>query len=157
MEEKNNLSAGESFAQSFVNGSSDGSVLNKKDGTLPFGYLNPATEGKVYWMCNHDQQNQIVSVFKCDDSDLVQNGVSQDIKILKDMDEARRYRDELVQAGWIEMKDPKNRFFYGGREVEMTRKMKRSLAKKVRKMNKQMGINTPSSSANNKESNDDSE
>jgi len=131
-----------SYAQSFVDANAENqNTMNKPDGSLPFGYLNPATEGKVFWMCSRDQTGRITSVFQCDDEEMVgDSGMNRDIKHLSNEAEARKYRDELIQAGWIQMKDPGQRFFYGGREVEMTRQMKRQLAKKVKKMNKQMGI-----------------
>lgn len=131
----------QNYAKDFVNNIDDSGMLNKDDDSLPYGYLHPQTEGKLYWMCGQDQEGRITSVFKCDDENLLpSSGINEGIQYLKDIEEARHYRDELVKSGWIPMKNPGMRFFYGGREVEMTRKIKRQLAKKVKKMEKQMKV-----------------
>lgn len=109
------------------------SILNREGNKLPFGLYNPATEGKLTWMCGYDQDQKITSVFCMD----VGGGRKEKkSEYLKDLAEAKRYRDELVKNGWMEVTPPKVTFTYDGKEerTSLNRSQKRAMQKKMKKM-----------------------
>ncbi len=85
-------------------------MLNRDGDILPYGYYNPETAGKLTWMCNYGiEGTEIISVFVMTNSD--GNGkVEKDIKYLKDIDEAKFCRAELVKAGWRRLTLPEIKF-----------------------------------------------
>lgn len=109
------------------------SILNRKDGSLPFGYFAPSEEGRVTWNCGHDQQGRIVSVF-ANDNGMVKDRVTA---ILPSMTEALMARDALIEAKWQPLKAPEITVKYAdGEERPLSRKQKRYLASKIKKMSK---------------------
>jgi len=112
------------------------SILNKEDGSLPFGYCKVVVDGHektLVWMCNHDAKGNITSVFSCE-----ANGVKEKKCDYITMKEALFIREELLGDGWQKMKTPEVTFSYAGDEDKtLNRKQKRALAKRLKKMNKQ--------------------
>ena len=109
------------------------SILNPTDGSLPFGYFAPESNGKVTWNCGRDTEGKIISVF-CND-----NGTHKEKKIavLPSMKEAIHARDILIDSGWRKLKPPEITVKYDdGKEKPLSRKQKRYLAKTVNKMAK---------------------
>lgn len=104
-------------------------ILNKDDNALPFGYFCPEDE-KLVWICGEGPAKDdgsppdIISVF--------QRGKDKDAKYLKNIEEAKFSRDELVKAGWLKLKPPKIEFTVNGENKPLNRKQKRFLEKKVK-------------------------
>jgi hypothetical protein len=115
--------------------------LNAEDGSLPFAYYEPKTEGKIFWMCNRDQEDRITSVF------YFNNGEEHDMKpsYLETMKDAEFHRDELIKAGWLKMKSPKVTFSYAGDESgedkPMNRKQRRYMQKQMKEAQKKNPFN----------------
>ena len=110
------------------------SILNRKDGQLPFGYYFPDDDGKTTWNCGYDQENKIVSVF-CHTED---GHRDKKINILKDIETAASIRDSLINAGWKELEAPKINIKYDdGSSKPMNRKQKRKLQQTLHKMSKE--------------------
>ncbi len=110
------------------------SILNPENGELPFAYFNPETEGKLVWLCNHDPEGNVTSVFTF-------NGPIQEdrrCQYLKSVEEAKEIRDELVKCGWKKLKPPKVTFTYPGQKegTSLSRKQRRYLQKQIRKLDK---------------------
>jgi hypothetical protein len=109
--------------------------LNNPDGSLPFAYVNPETEGKLTWICNRDAEGKITSVFCFD------NGVSREkqCSYLKDEDDAKKTRDTLIDAGWQKLIPPKVVLNYPGDKGDqpLNRKQKRYIKRKLEQMNRQ--------------------
>jgi len=109
------------------------SILNKKDGTLPFGYFEPSQDGKLTWNCAIDQEGRIISVFCYNFGSHKDKQVSQ----LQNMNAALFARDELIKAGWHKLKTPEITITYeDGKEKPLNRAQKRGLSKQLSKMNK---------------------
>lgn len=109
------------------------SILNKNDGTLPFGYFEPTQDGKLTWNCGYDPQGRIISVFCFDFGTHKDKNVTE----LKSMKDAIFARDELIKAGWMKLKPPEITVSYeDGTEKPLNRQQKRYLAKQIEKMNK---------------------
>lgn len=108
--------------------------LNKDDNKLPFAYYNPQLEGKLTWVCGEDMDDKITSVFCFD------YGTHKDKKpsYLKDLEQAKYLRDELVKEGWKKIKNPEITFSMPGQKdgKPLNRKQKRFLQKKIKKMSK---------------------
>ena len=95
-------------------------VFNKPDGTLPYSYYNPETNGQLVWFCSEDEQLNVVSIFLFEEVETSktpgQNTVNyKDMKVidrdrqvsyLKNVEEAAYFRDELVRNGWLPLKEP---------------------------------------------------
>ena len=95
---------------------------------LPMSYLCPASDGKVTWTCDLDQDRKITSVFSCsEDKD------NNQIAHLENMEAACKIRDELVVAGWISNRPPKMTFSFPEGERALTSKEKKKLAKRLAK------------------------
>lgn len=101
-------------------------VLNTSD-NLPFGYFSPESDGKVYWVCSMDKEDQIVSTFGFDEV----GNKDRRVNILKSMDEALHIRSELIKGGWLPLKAPEIKTKVGGEERGLTRKEKRALERKL--------------------------
>lgn len=109
------------------------SILNPDDGSLPFGYYAPNTDGKVTWNCGTDPDGKIISVFQFD------NCGHKDRKIatLPSINDAIYAKNELIKAGWLKIKPPEITVTYeDGSEKPATRKQKRKLKKALNKMDK---------------------
>lgn len=111
-----------------------GDYYNNADGSLPFGYYNPMTEGKLCWICGNDAEGKITSVFVYD------HGTHKEKKAqyIKDMDEARYFRDELLKDGWRELDPPEITFTRPGEDKErkLNRKERRFLKRKLERANR---------------------
>jgi len=114
------------------------SIINKNDGSLPFGYFEPTQEGKLTWNCGYDQEGKIVSVF-CYDF-----GTHKDKKvaILPTMRDAIYAKEQLIDAGWRRLKAPEITVSYAdGSKKPLNGKQKRYLARKIKKMSKENPFN----------------
>jgi len=108
-------------------------TLNKDEGTLPFGLFNPDTEGKLTWICNHGPDGDVISVFCFDRG----GRTERDVRMLKDLDEAKYVRDELLRNGWKKLIPPRIEFTMSGddgRDKPLNRKEKRFLDRKIRQV-----------------------
>lgn len=105
--------------------------LNKDDNTLPFGYMNPETEGKLTWICAEDAQGNITSVF-CFDTG---NGIEKKVAHLSNLDEAIYMKDELISNGWSKLKAPEIRITYPGVDGDkpLNRAQRRTLQQKLKR------------------------
>lgn len=110
-------------------------IFNAEDGSLPFGYFDPKTEGKLYWICNRDAEGKITSVVCYDYGNGQQD---REIKYAESMDEARAMRDSVIQAGWVKLVPPKVTFTYPGQKEgqPLNRRQRRYLQKKIKRMDK---------------------
>ena len=108
-------------------------TLNREGDQLPFGYFNPASEGKVHWTCGEDQNGKIVSVFQYDGPE----GMERMPQFLENKQAAIEMRETLIESGWKKMKAPEVTFSFPGQKEKQTlnRKQKRYLKKKLEKMN----------------------
>jgi hypothetical protein len=106
-------------------------TLNPEDGSLPYAYFNPETEGKLTWVCNKDSEGKITSVFCFD------HGTHKDrqVRYLATEEEAQYMRDELIKAGWDKFVPPEITFNYPGEKEgkKLNRKQKRYLKKKLKR------------------------
>lgn len=110
--------------------------LNKDDNTLPFGLFNPDTEGKLTWICNYGPDGNIISLFCYDHGD----HTDRDVRVLKDLEEAKYARDELVRNGWRKLIPPKIAFTVSsdnGKQRPFSRKERRYLDRKFRQVARQ--------------------
>lgn len=109
-------------------------VMNKEDDTLPYAYFNPETDGKLTWVCGQDAEGRYTSVFCYD------YGTHKDKQpnYVPDIEKVRYIRKELIDAGWKKLDPPEVTFTFPGEKDprKMTRKEKRYLNKKMKKMNK---------------------
>ncbi len=109
------------------------SILNRTDGSLPFGYYHPGTEGKLTWNCGYDPNGKIVSIF------CYNMGTHKDrqINILPKIEEAISTKEILIKDGWQKLKAPEITVSYpNGDKKALSRKQKRFLANKLKKMSK---------------------
>lgn len=100
------------LGQKMPNGLIIENILNKEDDTLPYGFYNPETEGKLTWVCNYGiEGNEIISVYnmKVDGGD-----GHRDVKYLASLEEAKYVRDELIANGWLPLKLPDIKFTFSG-------------------------------------------
>lgn len=126
--------------QSTPDGFSVENTMNKDENTLPFGYFDPSMEGKLTWICSYgpphkDKEPDIVSIFTMDLGDHVE----KEPKFLRDIDEAKFMRDELIKAGWRKLIPPKIEFTVtreDGSKSSLNRRQKRALEKKIKKIGK---------------------
>ena len=130
------------------------SILNKDDGSLPFGYFEPSQDGKLTWNCGYDAYGKIISIF-CFDF-----GSHKDKKIaeLPSINDAIYARDQLIAVGWRKLKAPEITVTYAdGEKKALTRKQKRYLARKMQKMSKQNPFDGEDGGAGSPELGDDDE
>ena len=108
------------------------SILNREDDSLPYAYFHPETDGKLTWICGPDSEGNITSVFCMD------NGSTKDKKseYIKNMDNAKFIRQELIKAGWKKLEAPEITFTFPGEKKsrKLNRKEKRFLKKKIKMM-----------------------
>ena len=116
-------------------------ILNKKDGTLPFGYFHPDSDGKLTWNCGLCQKGKrVISVFCYDYGDRKDKQITDlgHIKNPETMKKAVNTRDELIKSHWQPLKPPEITVKYAdGSEKPLSRKQKRCLNKKIQKLSKQ--------------------
>lgn len=111
----------------FINNFQVTSLLNRDGDILPFGYFNPKSEGKIFWMCDYDQDRKITSIIQYD----YEGQKGRKIEYLENMEKALYYRDEFVKDGWKKIVPPKVEFtMEDGRPLN--RQEKRFLAKKMK-------------------------
>jgi len=99
---------------------------------LPFAYSRPerASEGKVTWICNYDQDHKITSVF------MYSGGGTPERQInYLTMEEAIKTRDILIESGWQKTKLPEVRFKSADGDT-LNRKDRRIMEKAIAKKNK---------------------
>ena len=108
------------------------SILNREGDIIPFGYYNPELDGKLIWMCNEDAEGKITSVFSFDKGTNRENTCTY----IKDIEEARMIREELIRHGWKKMETPKVSFSYAGSDKPLNRKQKRYLKRKIKQVDK---------------------
>lgn len=114
---------------SFLSGFKTESLLNREDGTLPFGYYNPESDGKVSWMCGHDAEGKITSVFKADTED----GPQKQCEYV-DETRAREMRDILIREGWKPIQPPKVDFTYHNGQ-KLNRRQRKYMERKLKQLN----------------------
>lgn len=96
----------EEFEKEFLKNIKIDFPLNSKEDDVPFGYVNPKfTEGTMYWMCGKDEDEKITSVFGTSTSK------EKAITYLTTVQEAVRFKNELVRDGWQPIK-PKIEFSF---------------------------------------------
>ena len=83
-------------------------------------------------MCNEDAEGKITGVFSFDKGTNRENAC----KYIKDLDEAKMIRDELIKHGWKKMEAPKVSFSYSGSDKPLNRKQKRYLKRKIKQVDK---------------------
>nr|QBK85510.1 MAG: hypothetical protein LCMAC101_00970 [Marseillevirus LCMAC101] len=122
----------ERLTKTIIDNAEAESILNREGDILPFGYYNTEKDGKLIWMCNEDAEGKITSVFSFD------MGTHRDNKsdYLRNMDDARLVRDELVKGGWKKLQPPKVTFSYAGTDKPLSRKQKRYLKRKIQQVDK---------------------
>lgn len=110
------------------------SILNKEDGTLPFGYFEPSTDGKLTWNCGYDKGGDIISIFCYDHGDHKDKTPAK----LPSISDAIFARDTLIKAGWLKMKPPEVTVKYAdGESRPLNRKQKRYFARQMKKLSKE--------------------
>ena len=111
------------------------SILNKNDGTLPYGYTNPETDGKLNWICGIDADGKITSVFSYDDG----NTKEKKCEYLPSIEKAKYMKEELEKNGWLKIKAPEVTFTLpdGTESSNLNRKQRRYLERKINNLNKQ--------------------
>lgn len=110
------------------------SILNPEDGTLPFAYYEPKSEGKITWNCGYDAEQRITSVF-CHKSD---GHTERKISYIS-LEDAKFAKKQLEDAGWEKIKAPEINITYSDDKEEgegMNRKERRELAKKIKSESK---------------------
>ena len=115
------------FATQFAESAQLTGAFNNESGDLPFGYFEPTSEGKIYWICGRDRDQKITSIFSYDGPD----GKEKEMRYLVDLDEAKKFRDELILNNWLPIKTPEMKMYHNGQEIKLNRKQKKKLAKKV--------------------------
>ena len=106
-------------------------MLNPSNDGLPYGLFDPSTEGKLTWICNYGTDGDVISVFS-----MTGSGAERDVKILKDLTEARYVRDELYRHGWRILTPPKIEFTMTGEDGvqrPLNRKEKRFIDRELEK------------------------
>jgi hypothetical protein len=112
-------------------------TLNGSDNSLPFGYFDPATNGKLTWICSEgrpraDRPPDIISLFMMD----LGSHKDKRVTVLENVDQARFFRDELVKNGWQKLIPPKIEFTMDGSDKPLNRKQKRKLEKTIKNLAK---------------------
>lgn len=111
--------------------------LNREDGSLPYGYYNPQTEGKLTWICGEDAEGRITSVFSMD----LGSHKEKKCQYLESIEDAQVIRDELVKNDWQKLELPDITFkFEDGSDRALTRKERRQLARNLKNMAKRSGF-----------------
>lgn len=99
-------------------------LLNREGDILPFGLFKPELEGKLAWMCSYGEDGtSIFCVFIMNE-----NGKTEkEIREIKNLEEAKFYRDELLRDGWKILVPPK---------IVLTMKDKNGVAKPLNRQQK---------------------
>ena len=109
------------------------SLLNREGDQLPFGFFNPASEGKVTWNCGKDPEGRITSVFGYNVSSAAGDRRVQYIT----MEQALDIRQQLIEAGWQKIVPPEVTFRYPGLgDRPLTRKEKKLIQRRVQRINR---------------------
>jgi hypothetical protein len=118
-------------------------IMNKEDGSLPYAFFNPETEGKLTWMCGYDAEQKITSVF-CFDHGTHKDKVPN---YVESIEKAEFMRQEIINSGWKKLTPPDITFTFPGEKEprKMNRKERRYLDKKVKNMNKKNPFNSATS------------
>jgi hypothetical protein len=109
------------------------SVVNREGDALPYAYYNPETSGKLTWMCGCDKEGKITSVFCFEKED---GSKDKKCAYLKDLAEAKYYRDQLSENGWKKLIPPKVELSMSGvdgSQKPLNRKQKRQLERFLKK------------------------
>lgn len=113
-----------------------GMPMNTPDGKMPYGYFNPALQGKLKWICGPDNEDKITSVFMGEEDGQPRRMT----QYLKDEEEAKYYRDTLIAEGWQPLKPPKVLIEFPGQAPkpanELTRKEKKEIEKHLKSVKK---------------------
>ena len=115
--------------ESTLSGFTIENALNKDENDLPFGYFCPEDD-KIIWICDYGPPKEdgadpdIISVF--------QRGEEKRVTMLKDIEEAKYARDELIKVGWKKLTPPKIEFTMDGGDKPLNRRQKRALEKKIK-------------------------
>jgi hypothetical protein len=121
----------DAIANEFLKNAKVENLLNREGDQLPFGLYNPATEGKLIWMCGEDAEKRITSVFLYDFGDRKEKACAY----VENMEKAIYMRDELYKDGWKKIIPPEITFTMKndrGEDKPLTRKQRRYLAKKIK-------------------------
>lgn len=106
-------------------------ILNRSDGSLPFGLFHPESEGNLTWICNTSQTGQIVGVFNMNLGD---RNEKQE-RIYANIEEARMVKDGLEKEGWQILIPPKVEFTIKGKDGKnkpLGRKERRLIERKIK-------------------------
>lgn len=84
--------------------------LNNEDGSLPYGLFFPSDQN-LTWNCNYgfpemlggEEVIPIISVF----TGREEGEKKEIVQVLPDLNEAKRFRDELLAHGWKKLSPPK--------------------------------------------------
>lgn len=109
--------------------------FNKASGELPYALYNPETEGKLWWFCSKsEEETDILSMYLFE---YEPGKREKDCHFLKDINEAKYYRDGLLAAGWIVPKMPEIVFKYADTKDELKKgpnhKERRRIEKSTKK------------------------
>uniref|UniRef100_A0A6C0M2L0 Uncharacterized protein n=1 Tax=viral metagenome TaxID=1070528 RepID=A0A6C0M2L0_9ZZZZ len=103
-------------------------IYTTSDDELPFAYFNP-NNMLVYWMCNYDEENRLVSVFygrnkKSDPED-------RRVAVCGSLQDAIEQRDALIIAGWRKLAPPKVKFVTDEKPKTTRERLKKKLYDKM--------------------------
>jgi hypothetical protein len=108
-----------------------------KDDDLPF-QLVCSQNDKLTWTCNYDEQKHITSVFDFKGNQEEEPG--REVRYLDDVEQALKFRNELIRNGWVFTKVPKTTISYPGMEkltvgeVKLNRRQKRQMPTMLNKL-----------------------
>lgn len=120
-------------SESFLKNLKVENILNRDGDILPYGYFNPATEGRLNWMCGRDSTNKITSVFCFEHAD---GHREKSCKYLDTEIEAKHMRDELIKDGWNKIVPPKIEFTMpddDGNQKPLNRTQRRAIIREMSK------------------------
>lgn len=106
--------------------------FNKPSGEMPYALYNPETEGKLWWFCSTDEEGKILSMYLFEHEP---GNREKDCHFLSGVEEAKYYRQGLLDAGWLIPKMPEIVFKYADEKKPSTpnRKERRRLEKQNKK------------------------
>lgn len=110
--------------------------FNKPSGELPYALYNPETQGKLWWFCSSaedEEEKGILSMYLFEHEP---GKREKDCAFLKDLDEAKYYRDGLLAAGWVVPKMPEIVFKYADAKEELKKGPNRKERRRLEKQNK---------------------
>lgn len=117
---------------------------NAPHGNPPYALQNPLMNGRVKWLCNWDQDKNLISVFSNDDPDMSVDGIPDKlVNKHNSVEEVKRIRDTLKDSGWVPLEAPNIEFTdSSGNKVDntkggpLTRAEKRYLKRKLERASK---------------------